>query len=363
MSVNVDIDTHRERTLAGLLRLEAVAEPVQAGPAVRPHAGRRRICQGAGRPGPAPGPHHRLRDAGHHHAGAGHHDRQRGAALHAGLARRDAGPGELGAHLLHRRRRHHDGALRAGLRCASGARRCSSSRRRASPSPRMLCGVAQGITDMVAYRLLQGVFGAALVPLSQAVMMDIYPPEKRGQAMAIWGMGVMLGPIMGPTLGGWLTEYYTWRWVFLINLPFGIATVLGLMAYMPDTKPREMRFDWFGFVDAEPRHRLPAADARPRREPRLVRFQRDRHRGTDRRRRRAISSSPTRRRPRSPSCRLPLFRDWNFTLGRVLHVHRRRAHPGQRRADHALRAERHGLSGARRRACCSARAASAPWPP
>jgi DHA2 family multidrug resistance protein len=112
----------------------------------------------------------------------------------------------------------------------------------------ILCGVAQGITDMVAYRMLQGIFGAALVPLSQAVMMDIYPPEKRGQAMAIWGMGVMLGPIMGPTLGGWLTEYYSWRWVFLINLPFGIATVLGLMAYMPDTKPRDMRFDWLGFV-------------------------------------------------------------------------------------------------------------------
>jgi MFS transporter, DHA2 family, multidrug resistance protein len=112
----------------------------------------------------------------------------------------------------------------------------------------VLCGAAQGINDMVAYRLLQGVFGAALVPLSQAVMMDIYPPEKRGQAMAIWGMGVMLGPIMGPTLGGWLTEYYSWRWVFLINLPFGIATVLGLMAYMPDTKPRVMGFDWFGFA-------------------------------------------------------------------------------------------------------------------
>ena len=112
----------------------------------------------------------------------------------------------------------------------------------------LLCGAAQGIGDMVGYRLLQGIFGAALVPLSQAVMMDIFPAEKRGQAMAIWGMGVMLGPIMGPTLGGWLTEYYSWRWVFLINLPFGIATVLGLMAYMPDTKPREMRFDWFGFA-------------------------------------------------------------------------------------------------------------------
>ncbi len=112
----------------------------------------------------------------------------------------------------------------------------------------ILCGAAQGITDMVLFRMLQGLFGAALVPLSQAIMMEIYPPEKRGQAMAIWGMGVMLGPIMGPTLGGWLTESYSWRWVFLINLPFGIATVLGLMAFLHDSKPRDIRFDWFGFI-------------------------------------------------------------------------------------------------------------------
>jgi DHA2 family multidrug resistance protein len=112
----------------------------------------------------------------------------------------------------------------------------------------MLCGAAQGITDMVLYRMLQGIFGAALVPLSQAIMMDIFPPEKRGQAMAIWGMGVMLGPIMGPTLGGFLTENYSWRWVFLINLPFGIATVLGLWAFMPDSAPRRQPFDWFGFL-------------------------------------------------------------------------------------------------------------------
>ncbi len=75
----------------------------------------------------------------------------------------------------------------------------------------MLCGVALSIERMVAYRLLQGVFGAALVPLSQAVMLDIFPPARRGSAMAIWGMGVMLGPIMGPTLGGWLTNSYSWR--------------------------------------------------------------------------------------------------------------------------------------------------------
>ena len=113
----------------------------------------------------------------------------------------------------------------------------------------MLCGIAQSIDQMVLYRLLQGVFGAALVPLSQSVMMDIYPVERRGQAMAIWGMGVMIGPIMGPTLGGWLTDQYSWRWVFFVNLPFGIATVLGLLAFMSETRPRAgMSFDWLGFV-------------------------------------------------------------------------------------------------------------------
>jgi DHA2 family multidrug resistance protein len=113
----------------------------------------------------------------------------------------------------------------------------------------MLCGIAQGIGDMVLYRLLQGMFGAALVPLSQSVMMTIYPAEKRGVAMTLWGMGVMIGPIMGPTLGGWLTDHYTWRWVFYINLPFGIATVLGLWAFMRDTEEgRSSPFDWFGFA-------------------------------------------------------------------------------------------------------------------
>lgn len=113
----------------------------------------------------------------------------------------------------------------------------------------LLCAIAQNIEQMVAYRLLQGVFGAALVPLSQTVMLDSYPVEQRGSAMAIWGMGVMLGPIMGPTLGGWLTESYSWHWVFLINVPIGIATVLGLLAFMDETKPNtRLRFDWFGFL-------------------------------------------------------------------------------------------------------------------
>src|SRR6476469_5330825 len=100
----------------------------------------------------------------------------------------------------------------------------------------VLCGLAQNIVQMVGFRLLQGAFGAALVPLSQSVMLDAYPPEERGSAMAIWGIGVMLGPIMGPTLGGWLTDTYSWHWVFLINLPVGIATVIGLMLFMNETK-------------------------------------------------------------------------------------------------------------------------------
>ena len=113
----------------------------------------------------------------------------------------------------------------------------------------MLCGIAQTIEQMVGFRLLQGVFGAALVPLSQAVMLDVYPPEMRGKAMAIWGMGVMLGPIMGPTLGGWLTDSYSWRWVFFVNLPFGILTVFGLGIFMRETPTRtDVPFSWFGFL-------------------------------------------------------------------------------------------------------------------
>jgi DHA2 family multidrug resistance protein len=113
----------------------------------------------------------------------------------------------------------------------------------------VLCGLAQDIVQMVGARLLQGAFGAALVPLSQSVMLDAYPPEERGSAMAIWGIGVMLGPIMGPTLGAWLTDNYSWHWVFFINLPVGIFTVLGLFVFMPETKRNfERRFDWFGFA-------------------------------------------------------------------------------------------------------------------
>jgi DHA2 family multidrug resistance protein len=113
----------------------------------------------------------------------------------------------------------------------------------------LLCAMAQNIVQIVIFRLMQGMAGAALVPLSQSVMLDAYPPERRGAAMAIWGMGVMLGPIMGPTLGGWLTDNYSWHWVFLINLPIGIGTVLGMILFMEETEQHHhLRFDWFGFI-------------------------------------------------------------------------------------------------------------------
>ncbi|HMD73883.1 MAG TPA: DHA2 family efflux MFS transporter permease subunit, partial [Steroidobacteraceae bacterium] len=112
-----------------------------------------------------------------------------------------------------------------------------------------MCGVSTSLAQIVGARLLQGVFGAALVPLSQVVLMEINPREKQGQAMAIWGVGVMVGPILGPTLGGWLTDSYDWRWVFFINIPIGFVALYGIWRYIaavPGT--RRLQFDMFGFA-------------------------------------------------------------------------------------------------------------------
>ena len=112
-----------------------------------------------------------------------------------------------------------------------------------------LCGMSNSLAEIVAARLLQGVFGAALVPLAQVVLMEINPREKQGSAMAVWGMGVMVGPIIGPTLGGWLTDSYNWRWVFFINVPIGIVAIYGMWVYIrPDPPRRSQRFDAFGFA-------------------------------------------------------------------------------------------------------------------
>jgi DHA2 family multidrug resistance protein len=112
-----------------------------------------------------------------------------------------------------------------------------------------LCGISNSLGQIVAARLLQGVFGAALVPMSQMVVMEINPPEKQGPAMAVWGIGVMVGPILGPTLGGWLTDSYNWRWVFFINIPIGALATFGIWRYIrPTPGARRMQFDAFGFA-------------------------------------------------------------------------------------------------------------------
>jgi MFS transporter, DHA2 family, multidrug resistance protein len=111
-----------------------------------------------------------------------------------------------------------------------------------------LCGMATSLPEMVIFRFIQGLFGAALVPLAQSIMLDINPREKVGQAMAIWGAGIMVAPIMGPTLGGWITDNYDWRWVFYINVPFGALAFIGTGLFMPGGEHgRHRPFDFIGF--------------------------------------------------------------------------------------------------------------------
>ena len=112
----------------------------------------------------------------------------------------------------------------------------------------MLCGIAQSLPQMVLARLLQGACGAALVPMSQAVMLDIYPGEQLAKAMSIWVTGITIGPIMGPALGGWLTDNYNWRWVFYINVPIGIVAFLGTLTSLPKSTIKKAPFDFFGFA-------------------------------------------------------------------------------------------------------------------
>ena len=110
-----------------------------------------------------------------------------------------------------------------------------------------LCGIASSLVELVLFRLVQGMFGAALLPLSQAVLLDINPREKHGQAMAVWGMGAMLGPIMGPALGGWLTENLNWRWCFYINVPFGMLALAGIWFFIHGEKQdRPQKLDFTG---------------------------------------------------------------------------------------------------------------------
>lgn len=112
----------------------------------------------------------------------------------------------------------------------------------------MLCGIAQNLEEMVLFRALQGISGAFIAPLSQAFMLDTNKPSKHAQMMALWGMGIMIGPILGPVLGGWLTEQANWRWVFFVNLPIGILSLAILMAYLPQREIEKRPFDLAGFA-------------------------------------------------------------------------------------------------------------------
>ena len=113
----------------------------------------------------------------------------------------------------------------------------------------VLCGAATSLEQLVLDRALQGVCGAGLIPLSQAVLLQINPPERHGKAMAVYGIGTMMGPISGPLLGGWLTENFSWRWIFLVNLPVGLLCTLGIIVFIRYTRSVHREpFDIFGFL-------------------------------------------------------------------------------------------------------------------
>ena len=112
----------------------------------------------------------------------------------------------------------------------------------------VLCGIAMTLPEMVVFRLLQGIFGGMLVPLGQAIIVETFPIEEQARAMAVWGMSIMAAPIMGPTLGGFLTETLTWRWNFYINLPVGMLALFLAARYVPDTPAKQRDMDWIGFV-------------------------------------------------------------------------------------------------------------------
>jgi MFS transporter, DHA2 family, multidrug resistance protein len=113
----------------------------------------------------------------------------------------------------------------------------------------IFCGMATTLETEVAWRALQGFFGAPILPLSQAVMLDLYPKQRHGTANSIWGMGILLGPVLGPTVGGYMTEEYSWPWAFYVNVPFMLPPLLGILLFVPRTARNIGHgLDWFGFI-------------------------------------------------------------------------------------------------------------------
>jgi DHA2 family multidrug resistance protein len=113
----------------------------------------------------------------------------------------------------------------------------------------ILCGVATTLPQIVVFRVLQGAAGAILTPLSQSILLNAYPRSETARAMGIFSIGVMVGPILGPIVGGWLTEEYSWRWCFYINVPIGLASMIGAIIFVPEEGRIEgRRLDWLGFA-------------------------------------------------------------------------------------------------------------------
>lgn len=112
----------------------------------------------------------------------------------------------------------------------------------------MLCGLAWSLSVMIVARILQGLFGAVIAPMAQAIMYDSNSPEERTRAMTIWSMGVMVAPVLGPVVGGYLTDAFNWRWVFFINVPIGIFATIGAWLLLPATRIARQPFDAFGYV-------------------------------------------------------------------------------------------------------------------
>ena len=163
----------------------------------------------------------------------------------------------------------------------------------------ILCGLAQSLPQIVAFRLMQGLFGAALVPIAQSILLDIYTPEERGSAMALFGVSVMVGPVLGPVIGGWLTENISWRWVFYINVPIGALAFVGIWLFVHETKTSATaKLDWIGFGSLSIGIAALQLFLDRGAAARLVLVAGDPYRGDDRGAARSTSSSSTRSRRR-----------------------------------------------------------------
>ena len=191
-------------------------------------------------------------DFGDVHGGARHLDRRRGVALYCRQSWRDAERSDLGADQLSGVERHRASGQRLVQPIVRAETASAGLHQPSSPSLRCCVGSRPALGCLVVARVLQGVGGGVMQPLSQSILLESFPPAKRGAAMAVYGFGVIFAPIIGPTLGGWLTDAYSWRWIFLINLPVGVLSVFMVLWWVEDPPyiraARPGRIDGIGFA-------------------------------------------------------------------------------------------------------------------